>query len=74
MKCTRQFAPIAAKSVKFPSNLTQAGLFTVVSAGLRGDHKGLRGDLTEDTENDFLRIEFDSKKSTVSFYFFSSNV
>ncbi len=34
-KCTRQFALNAERNVKSPSNLTQADLFTVESAGLR---------------------------------------
>ena len=34
-KCIRQFVLIAERNAKYPSNLTQADLFTAVSAGLR---------------------------------------
>jgi translation initiation factor 1A len=31
--CTKQFAPIVGKNVRFHSNLTQTDLFTVENAG-----------------------------------------
>jgi len=34
-RCTRQFALIVERNVKFHSNLTQADLFTAESAGQR---------------------------------------
>jgi len=34
-RCTRQFALIVGRNVKFPSNPTQADLFTAESAGQR---------------------------------------
>jgi len=37
VKCTKQFAPIAARNAKFPSNLTAQGQYTAESALLRED-------------------------------------
>ncbi len=38
-RCTKQSAPIAVKNVKFRSNLTLAGLFTVATVGQREDNQ-----------------------------------
>jgi hypothetical protein len=39
-KCTRQFVLIVVRNAKYPSNLTQVGLFTAVSAGQKEEIKG----------------------------------
>jgi len=39
VKCTKQSVLIAAKSVKFHSNLTQVGQFTAENVGQKEDHQ-----------------------------------
>jgi hypothetical protein len=48
VKCIRQFALIAVRNVKFPSNLTQVDQFTAENAGLKEDRLE---DPTEDTKH-----------------------
>jgi hypothetical protein len=38
-RCTRQFVLIVERNAKFPSNLTQVGLFTAESAGQKEEPK-----------------------------------
>jgi len=38
-RCTKQSAPIAAKSVKYHSNLTKVGQFTAENVGQKEDHQ-----------------------------------
>lgn len=39
-RCIRLFAPTAGVNARFPLSLTQTGLFTAGTAGLRGEGRG----------------------------------